>query len=74
MSAPADLSLLIERTLLALRRLSEHAHELSVEQRAEVHEAVELFVDRDMALRGFRRVEDLREVFPEGEVPTRGDS
>jgi hypothetical protein len=62
MSTPADLSSLVGRAANALRML--------VEQRAEVREAVELFVDNDMALRGFRRVEDLRELFPEGDVPS----
>jgi len=72
MSAPTDLSLLIERTLLALRTLGQQASELTAEQRDEVREAIELFVDQDMALRGFRRVEDLRELFPEGKVPPCG--
>ena len=65
-----DLGLLIEQTIVGLRTLSAHAHELSVELRDEVRDAVELFVDRDMALRGFGRVEDLRELFPEGDVPS----
>ena len=64
-----ELGLLIERVCLALRTVSVHAHELTPEQRSEVHEAVELFVDRDMALRGFRRVEELHELFPDGDVP-----
>jgi hypothetical protein len=54
---------------LLIERVSVHAHELTPEQRSEVHEAVELFVDRDMALRGFRRVEELHELFPDGDVP-----
>jgi hypothetical protein len=55
---------------MSLRMLSEHAHELTTGQRADVHEATEAFIDTDMALHGFRRVEDLRELFPAGDVPS----
>ena len=58
-----ELALLIEHTIVGLRMLSVHAHELSPQQRAEVYDATEVLVDRVMQLQGFVRVEDLRELF-----------
>jgi hypothetical protein len=68
-----ELGLIVERASLALSMLTEHAHELTTEQRRELHAAIDAMVDRLMSLEGFERVEDLRELF-DGDVLTLGDS
>jgi hypothetical protein len=56
-----ELGLVGERASLALHMLAEHAHAhahaLTMEQRGQLNQAAQIFIDADMALRGFVRIE-----------------